>query len=491
VQAPRRMVLLVDDDAAMRMLQRRILEPAGYAVAEASGAHEALTLLKRGVSPELVIADLQMPGVPGEELVRRIRRLRPDQRVLYVTANGNRLLNVTSGQGELLLDKPFTSRGLLQAVSRLVDAAGSPSAGPPPTVAHRYLAPLPARAADPHRDAAPARVLVVDDLPANHDLVRRLLPAQEFEVDAVSSAEEALLSVQANPPDVLLLDVRMPGRDGFDLCRQLKSGDSTRLIPIVLVTADSAPRDRLRAFEAGADEYVAKPFSPPELRARLRALSRLKRYTDEVENAEQVIVSLALTIEARDAYSQGRGARLSAYATALGEALNLDAEELRALHRGAYLHDIGKIGIPDAILAKAGPLTPAELDIMQTHPVVGERLCGSLRSLARVRPIVRHHHERLDGSGYPDGLRGSEIPLLAEIMGLVDAYDALTTERPYRPALPLDRAAEEIQQEVRKGWRRKELADLLLDLVEAHTIKPPSVPDPDEAPPREHAAARR
>jgi putative two-component system response regulator len=309
------------------------------------------------------------------------------------------------------------------------------------------------------------RVLVVDDLEGNRQLIRRLLPASEFFVDATGDPEEALAIAVSAPPDVILMDIRMPQRNGFDLCRQLKGSETTRLIPIILVTANRQSQDRLRAIEAGADEFIAKPLNPVELRARLRALSRVKRYTDELDNAEQVIVSLALTIEARDEYTDGHCQRLARYATAMGEALHMSDAELRALQRGGYLHDVGKIAIPDAILTKPGPLTPSEMEVMKSHPVVGERLCGQLRTLAAVRPIVRHHHERRDGSGYPDGLGGDEIPLLAEIIGLVDVFDALTSARPYRAALSLEATAQALREEVARGWRRREFVELLLDLA--------------------------
>lgn len=309
------------------------------------------------------------------------------------------------------------------------------------------------------------RVLVVDDLEANVALIRRLLPQPEYMVRGSLSAEEALAAVANDVPDVVLLDVRMPVRNGFDFCRELKGNNLTRLIPVILVTAASASEDRLQAIEAGADEFISKPINPVELRARIRALAAMKRYTQELESAEQVIVSLALTIEARDAYTDGHCQRIASYAYRLGEALGLDPEELRALRRGGYLHDVGKVGIPDAILLKPGPLTHAEFEMMKTHTLIGERLCGDLRSLARVRPIIRHHHERLDGSGYPDGLRGDEIPLLAEIIGLVDVFDALTTTRPYRPAISGVAAGAVLREEAEQGIRRMELVDLFLERV--------------------------
>jgi len=199
----------------------------------------------------------------------------------------------------------------------------------------------------------------------------------------------------------------------------------------------------------------------------VRSLLRLKRYTDELDSAEAVIFSLALTIEARDPATDGHCQRLADYAPRVGRALGLDEDDLWALSRGGYLHDIGKIAVPDAVLLKRGPLTPAEFDQMKAHTIIGDRLCGELRSLRRVRPIVRHHHERCDGSGYPDGLRGDDIPLLAQIMGLVDVYDALTTARPYKPAFTKEEALAEIDNEVGRGWRRRDLADVLVGVVQS------------------------
>ena len=238
-----------------------------------------------------------------------------------------------------------------------------------------------------------------------------------------------------------------------------------RLIPVVLVTALDDTASRIRGIEAGADDFVSKPFNAHELRARVRSLLRIKRYTDDLDNAEAVIVSLALTIEARDSTTGGHCQRLARYASALGQALGLDEDDASALARGGFLHDIGKVGIPDAVLLKRGPLTADEYEVIKQHTVIGDRLCGEVRWLRTVRPIVRHHHERLDGSGYPDGLRGDAIPLLAQIMSIVDIFDALTSERPYRAAIPAALAAEELQREVALGWRRASLVDTFLDQV--------------------------
>jgi putative two-component system response regulator len=309
-------------------------------------------------------------------------------------------------------------------------------------------------------------VLVVDDIAGNARLLESLLAPDGHTVRTAGDGAEALHVVRAERPDLVLMDVMMPRVDGFEACRAIKEDPATRLIPVVLVTALNDTASRLRGIDAGADDFVSKPFNAPELRARVRSLLRIKRYTDDLDSAESVIVSLALTIEARDTTTDGHCQRLAHYASALGRTLGLDADDVAALERGGFLHDVGKVGIPDAVLLKPGPLAPDEYELIKQHAVIGDRLCGELRSLRNVRPIVRHHHERLDGSGYPDGLGGEAIPLLAQIMGVVDVFDALTTARPYKAALPFTQAAEELRHEARRGWRRADLVATFLDQVD-------------------------
>src|SRR5690349_6425954 len=166
-----------------------------------------------------------------------------------------------------------------------------------------------------------------------------------------------------------------------------------------------------------------------------------------------------MMIEARDGYTDGHCHRMANYATALGRALSLDSAALQTLHRGGFLHDIGMLAIPDSVLRKPTRLDADEMDLIRSHTVVGDKLCANLRSLRAVRPIVRHHHERLDGSGYPDGLKGEDVPLLAQIIGLVDAYDAVTTNRPYQRAAAADDAIRVLREQVDRGWRSRELVD--------------------------------
>ncbi len=312
------------------------------------------------------------------------------------------------------------------------------------------------------RRAFPATVLVVEDQQANRELLARLLDVHGYIVNCVSDGETALASIEQESPDLILLDVGLPGIDGFEVCRRIKQHQVTRLIPIVLVTGLHASEDKIKGIRAGADDFLLKPFNEEELTARVGSLVRLKRYTDDLESAESVIISLAMTVEARDPYTEGHCERLATYATALGTQLRLHDDQNAALKRGGYLHDVGKIGVPDAILQKPSTLTGAEYDVMKRHPIIGEKLCGQLRSLAAVRPIVRHHHERCNGSGYPDGLCGDAIPLLAQIVGIVDVYDALTTTRPYRNALSPDEAFKELTKETERGLHR---ADLVREFI--------------------------
>ena len=307
-----------------------------------------------------------------------------------------------------------------------------------------------------------ASILVVDDLEPNRDVLRRALLREGYDVRTACDGDEALAIVSASPPDLILSDVMMSGVDGFELCRRLKADRATRLIPVVLVTALSDREHRIEGIKAGADDFLSKPVDAHELSARVQSLVRLKRFTDDLDSAESVILSLALTVEARDPCTSGHCERMAHYASAFGTFLGVSEDEVAALHRGGYLHDVGKVGVPDAVLLKPGRLTEDEFTIMKQHTVIGDSLCGDLRILRPVRAIVRSHHERADGSGYPDGLSGHDIPLLAQIMGVVDVFDALTTNRVYRPALPIETAIAELRSEVERGWRQRGLVNAFI-----------------------------
>ena len=316
-------------------------------------------------------------------------------------------------------------------------------------------------------EAAPGKVLIVDDESLNVDVLSRLLRHDGYEVICATNGALALDAVGREHPDVVLMDVNMPEVGGLEACRQLKGDPATRFLPVILLTGLTAAADRLEGIDAGADDFLSKPFVFDELRARVRSLRRMKRYTDQLESAESLFLSLALTIEARDPATKGHCDRLARYSVSLGEALGVRADQQRALHLGGFLHDVGKIGVPDAVLLKPAPLDAGERRQMQQHTIIGDALCGHLRSLQEVRPIVRHHHERPDGSGYPDGLRGDDIPLLASIVSVVDAYDALTMARPYKPAFTCERACRELREEARRGWKHQKSVDAWIDLQQS------------------------
>jgi putative two-component system response regulator len=329
------------------------------------------------------------------------------------------------------------------------------------------------------------KILIVDDEPANIKVLTRVMTRLGYEVLSASDGESALRAVARDPPDLVLLDVQMPGLDGFEVCRRLKTDPGTRLIPVVLITTLTRSEDRVRGIQAGADDFLTKPPIVAELEARVRSLTRLKRYTDELDSAESVILSLGLIIEARDLYTKGHCQRLAAYAAPLGTRLGLDSDELVALNRGAFLHDVGKVGIPDAVLLKPGRLTPQEHSLMRQHTVIGDHLCSELRLLEEVRPIVRHHHERPDGTGYPDGLKDEEIPLLARILAVVDVFDALTTERPYKAALSVEQAVRELRTEAARGWKSGAVVEEFAALATAADFGRLGLTDPPGAPPLE------
>ena len=303
-------------------------------------------------------------------------------------------------------------------------------------------------------------ILVVEDNLVNAALMKELLASRGYQAVAVKNAAEAEAEIRREAPDLILLDVIMPGKSGYQLCRELKEDSKTRLIPIVMITGLSAREDRVKGIEAGADDFLTKPISPEELFARVSSLLKLKEFTDELETADSVLCTLGLSVESRDPYTEGHCERLARNASDLGSFLGLDEESTVALRRGGYLHDLGKIAVPDEILKKGSDLTPAEWKIMKQHPVTGETICRPLKSLRLVLPIIRHHHEHSDGSGYPDGLGRGEIPLLPRILQVADIYDALRTARPYKLALGHDQAAVTMRAEAQSGlWDEDLVSD--------------------------------
>ena len=314
--------------------------------------------------------------------------------------------------------------------------------------------------------ARPCRILVVDDLAENREILVDLLGSEGYELDTAKDGEEAVEKALAAPPDLILMDVSMPKLTGFDACRRLKADERTHLVPIVLVTGLVAREDRIQGIAAGCDDFLTKPVDNEQLLARTRNLLRTKSLVDELEQAENVLVSLANALDAKDNYTRGHSERVAKYAEALGAAVGLGRIECRNLRRAGLLHDIGKIGTNLEYLHKPGPLTTEEYAEVKKHPVVGYEICRPLRTMAPLLDLIRGHHERLDGRGYPDALQGDRVPVPMRCLTVADVYDAITSDRSYRQALPRDRAFKIMSEEAGIGMWDARLVDLFFEKVQ-------------------------
>jgi putative two-component system response regulator len=324
-------------------------------------------------------------------------------------------------------------------------------------------------------DLDPPRILVVDDHPASRMTAVAILSVEGYEVLEADSGLSALEAVSQGQPDLILLDIMMPGMDGFEVCCQLKQDEQTRLIPVIFITALNDRQARIRGIEAGGDDFLTKPFDRLELAARVKSLVRQKRLNEDLDHASQVLFSIARAVESRDPNTGDHCERLVNLSEAFGSYLNLSRAQKRDLMWGSYLHDIGKVGIPDAVLLKTGKLTSQEWEVMRQHVLIGERICQPLRTMRGVIPIVLHHHERWDGSGYPYQLVGDKIPYLAQVFQIIDIYDALTSERPYKRALSREEALKVLVAETDRGWRSPQLVQQFINFITSTPVSATSL----------------
>ncbi len=317
--------------------------------------------------------------------------------------------------------------------------------------------------------AAHGRILVVNASTTRRRAICQLLAGGGYELLEAATTLEALSAIPLEGVDLILIDVATPGLGGIGFCKALRKAAATQMLPIFVLAEAQDSAAEVASIEAGADHFLAAPLNFRALLARIRSSLSRKAMIDTLDDPETVLFSLARSVQGRDEDLGQHCQRIALMSATMGAALQLSNPNILALERGGYLHDIGKISIPDRVLFKAGPLTPEEWDIMKSHAARGEAICRGIKSLTAVLPIIRNHHERWDGSGYPDGLAGHQIPLLARVLQLADIYDALTSARPYKQALGPDEALAIIRQEARKGWRDPDLVELFAELQPTFT----------------------
>ena len=314
------------------------------------------------------------------------------------------------------------------------------------------------------------RILIVDDNKVNIELLRAQLKPYNYLLDTALDGEEALLKIAKDPPDMVLLDLMMPKISGYEVCRSIKQNKATQFVPVIVITALQELDDKLKAIELGADDFLVKPFNKLELITRIKSLLRMKELHDDLDTSESILFSLAEALEAKDIYTRGHSERVARHSAVIATQMGLPAHEVEVIRKGGLLHDIGKIGVREDILLKPGRLTDEELEHVKSHPKRGFDICQPLKSLEEILPCIRSHHERIDGGGYPDGLKEDDIPLKGMILAVADAFDAMTTNRPYRKALPIDTAVKIFEDELSSGQWNPDIVRVFLQIVRSGKI---------------------
>jgi putative two-component system response regulator len=323
----------------------------------------------------------------------------------------------------------------------------------------------------PPPDETAGKIFVVDDDDQVRGLMRRLLTRAGYDVEDFGLGATALDAIRERPPDLVLLDLMLPDASGNDILEQIRGNPSTRLLPVVMMTGHGTREHRLRAQRGGVTDFLAKPIAAEELLPRVKSLVLLKHFADEHEHAERVILMLAKTIDARDSYTAGHSGRVAQYACDVAGKLGMRPVEIEDIRRGALFHDIGKIVVADSVLKKNGPLTAAERLTINEHPAAGCELLSEMKTMRRILPIVYCHHERLDGSGYPNGISGGDIPQTVRIVSVADVFDAVTTDRAYRVAMTFEQAWRILDEEVREGRLDPAATEALKEVIAASGIR--------------------
>lgn len=315
-------------------------------------------------------------------------------------------------------------------------------------------------------DSSTPNILIVDDIPLNLKMLEAMLIPEGYCIVKANNGYEALHLVSKHNIDLILLDVMMPGIDGYEVCQLLKANERTRLIPTVMVTALGDSESKIKGIQAGADDFITKPPNKTELLARVKSLINVNNINKHLADIKNVLMSIANAVEAKDSYTQGHVDRVASLAVSIGKKLKLSQKDIEALWFAGILHDVGKIGIPDGILNKNGRLNDDEWKIMKLHPDIGYKICLPLKNtLGSALQGIRYHHERLDGSGYPEGLKGDVIPEIARVISVVDYYDALTVDRPYRSKMSREDALNLLREEAASSKMDAKVIRVLIELV--------------------------
>ena len=312
------------------------------------------------------------------------------------------------------------------------------------------------------------KILIVDDNKVNVEVLRHQLKPYQYNLEVSYDGEDALAKIASSPPDIILLDLMMPKISGFEICRSIKQNKDTQFIPVIVITALQELDDKLKAIELGADDFLVKPYNKLELTTRIKSLLHMKSLHDDLDTSESILISLAEALEAKDFYTRGHSDRVAQIVILIGKTMGLPERDLDFMRKGSLLHDIGKIGIKETILLKPGKLTEEEMAHIRSHPSRGYDICAPLKSLEPCLAIIRSHHERIDGEGYPDGLKGEEIPLSAKITAVADAYDAMTTDRPYRKGMNKETALKIFENEMESGQWDPAVVKIMLDVMRRH-----------------------